>query len=61
MIRAVAPDDILTTSRTTALFSTFSDLAERPGLVDAVARLVDDLGGRVDERYVTVAYVVRKR
>lgn len=51
----------MTTEETMALFSTFSDLADRPGLIDAIGLAVDELGGRIEERYVTALYVVRKR
>lgn len=50
----------MTTEQTVALFRTFSDLADRPGLLEGIRTLVDELGGRIEDRYVTALYGVQK-
>jgi SAM-dependent methyltransferase len=51
---------VLDTDGVRDLFTTFPTWAAVPGLVDRVAGFVDDVGGSVEEHYLTVVYPSRR-
>ena len=50
----------MTSAQLYALFSTFSNFADRSDELAQIARAVDDLGGTITEHYLTALYAVQR-